>query len=158
MPEPQTALPMPGTPAVRLIPPIPIEDLVVVDGLSGHEGTNRSPGHRQIAADNDRDALPAWLARSVDSPNTLANSRREAERLLLWALVEAGKPLSSLTHEDLLRYQRFLADPQQGNCMSAPAQSPTSQPTRTAPSGRVGPGEPPTCLSSKRPSFSGTSC
>lgn len=112
MPEPQTALPMPGTPAARLIQPIPIEDLVVVDGLSGHEGTNRSPGHRQIAADNDRDALLAWLARSVDSPNTLANSRREAERLLLWALVEAGKPLSSLTHEDLLRYQRFLADPQ----------------------------------------------
>lgn len=102
---------MPGTPAAWLIQPIPIEDLVV-DGLSGREGTNRSPGHRQIAADNDRDALLAWLARSVDSPNTLANSRREAERLLLWALVEAGKPLSSLTHEDLLRYQRFLADPQ----------------------------------------------
>lgn len=38
--------------------------------------------------------------------------RKEAERLLLWSLVELGKPLSSLTHEDCLRYQRFLADPQ----------------------------------------------
>ena len=36
----------------------------------------------------------------------------EAERLLLWSTVELRKPLSSLTHEDLLAYQRFLADPQ----------------------------------------------
>lgn len=92
--------------------PAPLESLVV-DALSGRDGTNRSRGgHRQIAADTDREAVLAWLARYADSPNTLANSRREAERLLLWALVERGKPLSSLTHEDLLLYQRFLADPQ----------------------------------------------
>lgn len=98
--------------AVRLIRPSPIDDLVIVDALSGRTGTNRSHGHRQIAADTDRDALLAWLARFADNPNTLANSRREAERLLLWAWVELGKPLSSLTHEDLLVYQRFLTDPQ----------------------------------------------
>jgi len=104
--------PEPEPMAVRLIRPAPIDDLVVVDALSGRAGTNRSRGHRQIAADTDRDALLAWLARFADNPNTLANSRREAERLLLWAWVELGKPLSSLTHEDLLVYQRFLADPQ----------------------------------------------
>jgi len=54
----------------------------------------------------------AWLARYADSPNTLANSRREAERLVLWAVRHQGKPISSLTHEDLLVYRRFLADPQ----------------------------------------------
>lgn len=97
---------------VRLIRPAPIDDLVVVDALSGRTGTNRSHGHRQITADTDRDALLAWLARFADNANTLANSRREAERLLLWAWVELGKPLSSLSHEDLLLYQRFLADPQ----------------------------------------------
>lgn len=97
---------------MRLIRPAPIDDLVVVDALSGRAGTNRSGGHRQIAADTDREAVLAWLARFADNPNTLANSRREAERLLLWAWVELGKPLSSLTHEDLLVYQRFLADPQ----------------------------------------------
>ena len=95
----------------RLIRPTPIDDLVVVDALSGRAGSNRSTGHRQIAADTDRDAVLAWLARYADNANTLANSRREAERLLLWSLVELGKPLSSLTHEDLLAYQRFLADP-----------------------------------------------
>lgn len=97
---------------IRLIRPVPIDDLVVIDALSGRTGTNRSHGHRQIAADTDRDALLAWLARFADNANTQANSRREAERLLLWAWVELGKPLSSLTHEDLLMYQRFLADPQ----------------------------------------------
>lgn len=90
-----------------------LEEVVVLDALSGRLGSNRSRhGHCQIAADTDRDAVLAWLARYSDSPNSLANSRREAERLLLWAQVERGKPLSSLTHEDLLLYQRFLANPQ----------------------------------------------
>ena len=93
--------------------PTPLENLVVREALSGRDGSNRSrAGHCQIAADTDRDAVLAWLARYADSPNTLANSRREAERLLLWATIERGKPLSSLTHEDFLLYQRFLADPQ----------------------------------------------
>src|ERR1035437_7911457 len=69
-------------------------------------------GHRQIAADTDHDALLAWLARYSDSANTFANCRKEAERLFLWCRVELGKPLSSVTHEDLLLYQHFLGDPQ----------------------------------------------
>lgn len=92
--------------------PVPIEQLALVDALSGQHGTNRSrAGHCQLAADTDREAVLAWLARYADSPNTLANSRKEAERLLLWSLIERGKPLSSLTHEDLLLYQHFLEDP-----------------------------------------------
>jgi integrase/recombinase XerD len=38
--------------------------------------------------------------------------RKESERLLLWSTTELRKPLSSLTHEDLLVYRRFLSDPQ----------------------------------------------
>lgn len=88
-------------------------EIAVLDALSGQSGTNRSrAGHRQISADTDQEAVLAWLARYADSPNTLANARREAERLMLWALTERQKPLSSLTHEDLLIYRRFLADPQ----------------------------------------------
>ncbi|MDG0856993.1 tyrosine-type recombinase/integrase [Roseateles puraquae] len=90
----------------------PLGEMVVLDALTGRDGTNRSRGHRQIDAETDQDAVLAWLARFVDSPNTLASSRREAERLLLWSVVERGKPLSSLTHEDLLIYRRFLANPQ----------------------------------------------
>lgn len=98
--------------ALSEVMPVPFEGLVLLDGLSGREGSNRSrTGHRQVAAEDDREALLAWLARYADSPNTLANSRREAERLVLWSIIERHKPLSSLTHEDLLLYQRFLADP-----------------------------------------------
>lgn len=86
--------------------------IAVLDGLSGRMGTNRSTGRCQISATCDQEAVLAWLARFVDSPNTLANSRREAERLLLWAVRQQGTALSSLTHEDFLMYRRFLADPQ----------------------------------------------
>lgn len=90
----------------------PIGEIVVIDALSGRDGSNRSrAGNRQLDADTDQQAVLAWLARFADSPNTLANARREAERLLLWSLTERSKPLSSLTHEDLLIYRRFLANP-----------------------------------------------
>lgn len=102
----------PQSSSVCLLAPVPIEHLVVIDELSGRDGSNRSRGgHTQIAADTDREALLAWLARFADSPNTFANCRKEAERLLLWSLAQLGKPLSSLTHEDLLAYERFLSDP-----------------------------------------------
>lgn len=91
----------------------PLAELVVLDALTGRDGSNRSrAGHCQIAANTDQEAVVAWVARYAGSPNTLASARREAERLLLWALTECGKPLSSLTHEDLLIYRRFLANPQ----------------------------------------------
>jgi integrase/recombinase XerD len=94
-------------------PLAPLGDMVVLGALTGRDGSNRSrAGHCQISANTDQEAVLAWLARYVDSPNTLASARREAERLLLWAVTERGVPLSSLTHEDLLIYRRFLADPQ----------------------------------------------
>lgn len=106
--------PRPSEPAFDVHLPViaPIDQLVVLDALSGRDGLNRArAGHRQLAADTDREAVLAWLAGYADNPNTLANCRREAERLLLWSLSERGKPLSSLTHEDLLVYQRFLSAP-----------------------------------------------
>jgi len=97
------------------LPPIvlsPLGEILVLDTLTGRDGSNRSrAGHCQIGADTDQEAVMAWLARYADSPNTFANARREAERLLLWALTERSKPLSSLTHEDLLIFRRFLANP-----------------------------------------------
>ncbi len=95
-----------------LITPRPLDALAVPAGLDGSSGTNRALGRTaQIAAPHDLDALRAWLARFADTKTTFENYRKEAERLLLWAIVQLGKPLSSLTHEDLLAYQRFLADP-----------------------------------------------
>ena len=81
--------------------------------LDGSKGSNRATGNKpQIAACNDLEAIQAWLARYADTPTTFQNYRKEAERLLLWSVLQLGKPLSALTHEDLLSYQAFLADPQ----------------------------------------------
>src|SRR5882672_2768297 len=57
-------------------------------GTVGESRCQRARGRRAIAADTDREALLAWLARFEGSPNTLASGRREAERLLLWSLIE----------------------------------------------------------------------
>lgn len=81
--------------------------------LDGSHGSNRATAARsQIAANADVDALKAWLARFSQTKTTFDSYRKEAERLLLWSVIELRKPLASLTHEDLLAYQRFLADPQ----------------------------------------------
>jgi len=55
-------------------------------------------------------AAQLWPLRS--RPLARTTYRREVERLILWAVLQLRKPLSSLTHEDLLAYERFLADPQ----------------------------------------------
>lgn len=91
----------------------PLELVALPVELDGSRGSNRaSSGTRQINADNDIDAIKAWLARFFDKQTTLENYRREAERLLLWSTLELRKPISSLTHEDWLAYQQFLRDPQ----------------------------------------------
>ena len=91
----------------------PLERVLLPAELDGRHGANRARGVRaQIAADRDIDAIKGWLARFADVKTTFDSYRKEAERLLLWLTVELRKPLSSLTHEDLLAYQRFLADPQ----------------------------------------------
>ncbi|WP_028215526.1 tyrosine-type recombinase/integrase [Paraburkholderia mimosarum] len=95
-----------------LTAPRSLDVLELPDDLDGRTGVNRATGRRQIAADDDLAAVRAWLARVADTKTTFENYRKEAERLLLWSIVQLGKPLSSLTHEDLLVYQRFLADPQ----------------------------------------------
>ena len=106
MPSALPALPAP--PAVA-----PVETLVLPATLDGRAGSNRADGaHCQLAARHDLDAVRAWLANYASTKTTFDSYRKEAERLLLWAVVQLGKPLSSLTHEDLLVYRAFLADPQ----------------------------------------------
>jgi integrase/recombinase XerD len=98
----------PTSPAIQ-----PIELLAIPENLDGKDGTNRKPADRaQIAARNDVEAVKAWLSRYADTETTFQNYRKEAERLLLWSTLQLGKPLSSLTHEDLLAFRAFLMDPQ----------------------------------------------
>lgn len=93
--------------------PLPFEVIHLPADLDGRDGTNRAAGVRaQIAADNDVDAIKAWLARFIDTKTTFDNYRKEAERLLLWCSLERSKALSSINHEDWLCYKEFLRDPQ----------------------------------------------
>ena len=89
-----------------------LDELATPTHLDGHCGRNRAASPGQLAAVDDRSAVLAWLARYADSTATLASYRKEAERLMLWCTLQHGVALSDLTHEDLLVYQRFLADPQ----------------------------------------------
>lgn len=90
----------------------PLESFALPAQIDGSNGSNRAHGGaRQIRADNDIDAIKAWLARFLDKQTTFDNYRKEAERLLLWSTLQLGKPLSSLTHEDWLQYQLFLRNP-----------------------------------------------
>lgn len=111
-----------------------IDRLLTSDELNGSLGRNRAPGTAQIRATDDRSAVIAWLARYTDSPATLASYRKEAERLLLWCVLQRRLALSDLTHEDLLIYQRFLADPQPAQrWVMAPGQKPARNSPRWRP-------------------------
>jgi integrase/recombinase XerC len=81
--------------------------------LSGCTGSNRAQASvaRQIAANDDVAAIGLWLAEYHDSPHTFRSYRKEAERLLIWATQVRGKPVSSLTREDVIAYEAFLAQP-----------------------------------------------
>jgi len=95
------------------ITPVPFERLVLPARLDGRKGSNRAPTNtiKQIAADNDLEAVRCWLAEFHDSPHTLRNYRKEIERLLLWTYSEVQKPLSSLVRDDFSRFEAFLANP-----------------------------------------------
>ena len=111
----------PNTPISPMYAVVPLESFAAPEQVDGSNGSNRAQGGaRQISADNDIEAIKAWLARFLDKRTTFDNYRKEAERLLLWSTLELGKPLSSLTHEDWLLYQRFLRDPKPANRWMAP--------------------------------------
>ena len=90
---------------------VPWERLKVPEKLNGTQGTFRGPPSScTLSADNDYEAIQAWLALHESSATNRAY-RKEAERLILWAVVERGRALSSLTTEDATAYRGFLRNP-----------------------------------------------
>ena len=77
--------------------------------LDGVDGRNRAPTVGEPFAGNDYEAVQRWLATVADRPNTYRTYRKEAERLLLWAVYQRGKALSSLDLADCVAYRDFLA-------------------------------------------------
>ena len=85
----------------------PLELVNLPSELNGSVGNNRTVGGRpQISAQNDVDAVRAWLARFIDTRTTFDSYRKEAERLLLWSVTELGKPLSLRERRSFLRQLR----------------------------------------------------
>lgn len=90
---------------------VPLERLEVPLALDGSEGELRAPKKGcTLGARTDIEAVNAWLALH-ETPTTARAYRKEAERLMLWALLERGKPLSSLMNEDAVAYRAFLRAP-----------------------------------------------
>lgn len=91
----------------------PLERFAPPVHLGGQDGSNRAPIERcRIEACNDYEAILAWLSLWDDGTATHRAYRKEAERFLLWAVIEQRKALSSLTTPDCAAYRRFLVDPQ----------------------------------------------
>lgn len=90
---------------------VPWERLRTPQELDGSRGAFRAPrGTSTLRADNDYEAVRAWIDLH-ESPATQRAYRKEAERLLLWSVVERARPLSSLTTEDAVAYRAFLRHP-----------------------------------------------
>lgn len=90
---------------------VPWERLRLPHQVDGSAGTFRAPRQAcTLDAGNDYDAVQAWLALH-EAPTTQRAYRKEAERLILWAIVERGRALSSLTTEDAIAYRAFLRRP-----------------------------------------------
>ncbi|CAE6897061.1 site-specific integrase [Paraburkholderia domus] len=90
---------------------VPWEKIRLPHEVDGSTGAYRAPRATcTLDADNDYQAVQAWLSLH-ESAATQRAYRKEAERLILWAIVERGRALSSLTTEDAVAYRAFLRRP-----------------------------------------------
>lgn len=90
---------------------VPWENVHLPHEIDGSCGAFRAPRESCVLdANNDYDAVRTWLSLH-ESPSTQRAYRKEAERLMLWAIVERGRALSSLTTEDAIAYRTFLRRP-----------------------------------------------
>jgi integrase len=106
---------------------VPYEKLVLPADLDGRAGRCRAPDEKcLLVAANDHEAIGAWLASKRpggfiaraegDLSSTQRSYRKEAERLLLWSVLERKKALSSLSVQDAAAFREFLADPPSSWC------------------------------------------
>lgn len=104
----------------------PWEMLVVPGEVDGSRGTFRAPPEScTLNSANDYEAVQAWLSLH-EAAATQRAYRKEAERLILWAIVERGKALSSLNTEDAIAYRAFLRHPTPARRWIGPPQARTS--------------------------------
>jgi integrase len=102
---------------------VPYEKFVPPEALDGSAGLLRAPpGQCLLRAANDHEAIGAWLASKRQGEGGAGLSatqrayRKEAERLLLWSILERRKALSSLSTDDATAYFIFLQHPPESWC------------------------------------------
>ncbi len=88
-----------------------------------HDDYNKELGQALIKADNDAEAISAFLCEYKESPETLRSYAKEVERLLLWCIYVAKINISSLRRTHLQEYQQFLKEPQPEKCWCGPSVS-----------------------------------
>ena len=91
---------------------VPLERFLAPAERDGSKGSNRAPvAQCKVAAANDHQAIQAWLRLRIEGSHTWRAYRKEAERFLLWAVMQRRKPLSSLDGDDCVAYRDFMAAP-----------------------------------------------
>ena len=65
----------------------PLEEISLPHALDGSQGKNRSHESSLLPAQHDMQAIELWLSRLDKDSHTYRAYRREAERILLWAIV-----------------------------------------------------------------------
>lgn len=89
----------------------PLEAMTLPAARDGSAGIHRAPRDQdRTGARDDLAAIHAWLASYDPASHTWRAYRAQAERIVLWAVLERDKPLSSLDESDIAAYRAFLAD------------------------------------------------
>ncbi len=100
--------PQPPALPVPLAQVAPLERVFIPYELNGEHGSNRSRELCRIDANHDLAAINSWLSLKDGNALTYQAYKKELERLLLWAVLERGKALSSLNTDDCKAYVHFL--------------------------------------------------
>lgn len=111
-----TRLPPPATPMQMLDPPrsstlIPLGRFYLPARLDGHDGINRAPAFCFISARDDLAAIDCYLTKFEGQHHPPRAYRKELERFVLWSVLVACKPISSLLVDECEAYKRFLVAP-----------------------------------------------
>ena len=85
------------------------------------DGYNKKRDIKLISANNDLEAISAFLAEYQESPETLRSYAKEIERLALWCIHIQFTSISNLKRDDLLAYQDFLKTPKPKKLWCAPS-------------------------------------
>ena len=92
--------------------PLPIDRIArLPSSLDGSNGVNRSLAFSYISAQNDLEALQAYLMRFRTQPHTLRAYTKEMERFLLWCILIRKTALSNVLADDCEAYKDALNAP-----------------------------------------------